>query len=1079
MLDRPGRVLVVDDSEDDHQQIRRLLRAEFTVVPTYSASEALELLTHESFDALITDQKMPRTSGDELIRTIKADERTRGLPCILLSGKTSDEQLVEILRNGNIFHYFEKNDTLLTKEGRADLLLAIRNAVQAAHLERERAVLTLRLRTQVEALSSQYKLLRTLVELRDPARILDRVLESLVERVSCHGAIGIVDLMPGQGAFVSFAGRLGGDGLPGLDDARVWEAFAGETYHRLSGRHLSEHAVVSRTAGLVAGEHVSPPREPPYIPVFISRDLRGLLVLLRETPLEPDEHELMQIWRNQLQDALTRVFTQHMNEHRRLELMVEAMNEGVVMTDETGTVTVMNPAVRRLLGLSEPERPDFALILSALGLSSLEILREFGPGETRGSWREIRLGEADCQVAFSPVHNHAGSFVGWLSVIRDVTEQKLAEKRRDDFVHIIGHELRSPMTSIVGVLDLLGKQVLGELSERQREYIDMARDSCAKINLNLNDLLDLAKFERGKMPLCIESVHLDHVVSEATRKFGAAAMERHIELRIHTPVQGLTCDVDAYRLSQVVNNLVSNALKFTPARGTIEVQVLSSFAVPDLYLVVVRNSGEEIPARDLDRIFDKFEQVGHADGRRSIGGTGLGLTICRSIVEGHNGRIWAESGHGEGTAFVFSVPTQQNTEIDPSSLLAQPASQASRTPVQPMLVIAGDPTEGLAVKAALLAQNYTVRLVGEDPAAVAAAVAALRPSLAIYVDPDSTRSGELLAELVGSAAMPVAAIVPTGGSVDGPVDATIELPLDSGTLASVLDLLLLRQRQRRRMRLLVCDRDPFVAGQWAQMLDEAGYLAYTAHVVTDAIRRLDILLPDVVIVDLGMPDALRLAERFAREESTTNPLVLMDSSPLARAPAPWPPVQVIGRDSSARELLLQVRSRLAEEGRNRVDALIILPGPRELERETQARIRDGAPFGYCAIDIEGLREAVERHGFMWGHNVMSRTAELVRRVIRERGGEGAFLGHQRDDDFVFLVEPERVEAVCRELARAFERLLPIIVEQATGKELRLQMTAVVDEGGRFERYTAIQNAMTISRQRRGGEPTLIDRRTLS
>ena len=310
MLDRPGRVLVVDDSEDDHQQIRRLLRAEFTVVPTYSASEALELLTHESFDALITDQKMPRTSGDELIRTIKADERTRGLPCILLSGKTSDEQLVEILRNGNIFHYFEKNDTLLTKEGRADLLLAIRNAVQAAHLERERAVLTLRLRTQVEALSSQYKLLRTLVELRDPARILDRVLESLVERVSCHGAIGIVDLMPGQGAFVSFAGRLGGDGLPGLDDARVWEAFAGETYHRLSGRHLSEHAVVSRTAGLVAGEHVSPPREPPYIPVFISRDLRGLLVLLRETPLEPDEHELMQIWRNQLQDALTRVFTQ-------------------------------------------------------------------------------------------------------------------------------------------------------------------------------------------------------------------------------------------------------------------------------------------------------------------------------------------------------------------------------------------------------------------------------------------------------------------------------------------------------------------------------------------------------------------------------------------------------------------------------------------------------------------------------------------------------------------------------------------------------------------------------------------------
>lgn len=1081
MLDRPGRVLVVDDSEDDHQQIRRLLRAEFTVVPVYSAAEALERLGHESFDALITDQKMPRTSGDELIRSIKADERTRVLPCILLSGKTSDEQLVEILKSGGVFHYFEKNDTLLTKEGRAELLLAIRNAVQASHLERERATLTLRLRTQVDAMNSQYKLLRTLVELRDPARILDRVLESLVERVGCRGAVGIVDLMPGQGAFVSFVARATAEGLPGLEDARLWEGFAGETYHRLSGRSLSEQVVVSRTPGLRPGEHVSPPREPPYIPVFISRDLRGLLVLLRDTPLEQDEHDLLQIWRDQLQDALTRVFTQHMNEHRRLELMVEAMTEGVVMTDETGTVTVMNPAVRRLLSLGETERPDFAVILRALGLSSLEILREFGPGETRGSWREVRLGEADGEVTFSPVHNHAGTFVGWLAVIRDVTEQKLAEKRRDDFVHIIGHELRSPMTSIVGVLDLLGKQVLGELTERQREYVDMARDSCAKINMNLNDLLDLAKFERGKMPLAIESVHLDQVVADAARKFGAASIERHVDLRIHTPVEGLVCDADAYRLSQVVNNLVSNALKFTPAKGQIEVQVLSSFAVPDQYLVVVRNSGEEIPEKDLDRIFDKFEQVGHGDTRRSIGGTGLGLTICRSIVEGHGGRIWAESGRGEGTSFVFSMPTQLGREPEASSLLAQPPAPTPRTGEHPVLVISADTTEGLAVKAALLAQNYTVRICRDEPREVAAAVASLRPALAVYVDPEPARSAELLAELVGSAAMPVAAIVPTGGSVDGPVDATIELPLDSGTLASVLDLLLLRQRQRRRMRLLVCDRDPFAAGQWAQLLDEAGYLAYTAHVAADAVRRLDILLPDVVIVDLGMPDALRIAERFARDESSTHPFVLVGSTPMAQAPSPWPPVPVLGRDASPREILLQVRARLTLDGRGGVDALIVLPGPRELEREAQSRIRDGVAFGYCAIDIDGLREAVERHGFMWGHNVMSRTAELVRRVVRERGGEGAFLGHQRDDDFVFLVEPERVEAVCKELSRAFERLLPIIADQASGTALRLQMTAIVDDGGRFERFTAIQKALTSFRQRLGGEPMLIDRdrRTVS
>ncbi|MCK6571433.1 ATP-binding protein [Myxococcota bacterium] len=1075
MVERPGRVLVVDDSEDDHQQLRRLLRAEFTVVPAYSASEALERAIAEPFDALITDQKMPRTSGDELIRSIKADERTRSLPCILLSGKTSDEQLVEILRGGGVFHYFEKNDTLLTKEGRAELQLAIRNAVQASHLERERATLTARLRTQVDALSGQYKLLRTLVELRDPARILDSVLASLVERIDCRGAVGIVDLTPGQGAFSSFVTRAGVTPPPGADDAQVWETFAAETYHRLSGRLVSEHTVVRRPSGLASGEFVAAPREPPYMPVFVSRDLRGLLVLLRDTPLEADEHDLMQIWRDQLQDALTRVFTQHMNEHRRLELMVEAMTEGVVMTDETGTVTVMNPAVRRLLGFSEADRPDFAVILDGLGLSSLEILREFGPGETRGSWREVRLGEADCQVTFSPVHNHAGAFVGWLAVIRDVTEQKAAEKRRDDFVHIIGHELRSPMTSIVGVLDLLAKHVLGELTERQREYVDMARDSCARINMNLNDLLDLAKFERGKMPLAIESIHLDEVVSAAARKFGAAAIERRVELRIHAPVQGLICDADGHRLSQVVNNLVSNALKFTPAGGLIEVQVLSSFTIPDQYLVTVRNSGEEIPEKDLDRIFDKFEQVGHGDGRRSLGGTGLGLTICRSIVEGHGGRIWAESGPSFGTMFVFSVPTQQAREQEVAALLAQPTDDRHRNDEPPVLVIAEDPTEGLAVKAALLAQGFPVKLCDATPADVGARVAALRPALAVYVDPEPERSRALLPELAGSAAMPVAAIVPTGGAVEGPVDATIELPLDADTLGSVLELLLLRQRQLRRMRLLVCDRDAALAGQWAQMFDEAGYLAYTAHVVSDALRRLDVLLPDLVIVDLGLPDVLRLAERFARDEPDGIPLVFVGAQAAPRAPAPWPNLPVLARDAAPRELLLQVRGRLSQDARTRVDALIILPGPRELEREVQARLRDAVPFGYCAIDIEGLREAVERHGFMWGHNVLSRTAELVRRVIRERGGEGAFLGHQRDDDFVFLVEPERVDAVCREIRRAFDRLLPIIAESKKGADLKLQMTAVVDEGGRFERFTAIQNALSLSRRRGTGEPVLIDR----
>ena len=1084
MDERLPRVLVVDDSEDDHLQLRRLFKTELTIVPAYSAAEALERLSHDVFDALITDEKMPRMTGNELIRVIKADERTRSLPCILLSGKTSDVQLVEILRGGGVFHYFEKNNTLLTRDGRTELMLAVRNAVQQSRLERDRAELTGRLRTQVEALSSQYQLLRTLLDVREPMAILDRVVESLAAHLGCLGVVGMVDLQPGQGAFLTFAGRgrQSAGTLAGEDDARLWEAFAQETYQRLSGRHPGEMESISRLpAKLPAGGHLPPPRDPPYLPVFVNRDLRGLLVVLRDGPLEAEEHELMRIWRDVLQDALGRAVTQHMNEHRRLELMVEAMNEGIVMTDETGTVTVMNPALRRLLGLSVGERPDFAVILQALGLSSVEILREFGPGETRTSWREVRLAGADCLVTFSPVHNQAGAFVGWLAVIRDVTEQKASDARRDEFMHTITHEIRSPMTSIVGVLDLLGKQVLGELTEHQRSYVEMARESCTRINTHLNELLDLAKFERGKMELNLEPVHLDRLVVEAARVFGAAAIERRIHLIVRAAVEGLVSDADAYRLTQVINNLVSNGLKFTPPGGTLDVSVHSPLAVPDRYLVTVRNTGEEIPEKDLERIFDKFEQVTGPDHRRSVGGTGLGLTICRSIVEAHGGTVWAESGQGEGTAFVFTLPTREAREQYTVLAGEHGPGRAPREGTQPILVLADDWTEGLAVKAALLSQGFSVRLGRPDPDRLAARIAAVRPALVVYVEPDG--EPRLLSELLATAGLPVVALVAPGTRLDAPLDATLEVPIEAGTLAGVLDLVLLRQRQRRRMRVLVCDRDPFAAGQWAQLLDEAGYLAYTAHLALDAVRRLDILLPDLVLVDVGMPGSLSILDRLQHEEGGLRPLVMVDNTPLDQAADPWPALPVLGRDVAGRELLLRVRAQLASDTRSQVDALIILPGPRELEREVHGRIRDAQAFAYCAIDIEGLREAVEAFGFMWGHNVMTRTAELVRRVVRERGGAGAFLGHQRDDDFVFLVHPDGVDVVWREITRAFDRVLSIIVEDAPGTTLRLQLTAVVDDGGRFERYASIQSALNASRRRTGGQSALIDRdpdrRTLS
>jgi len=1073
MPEKPARILVVDDNEDDHVQLRRLLRAEFQVVAAYSAAEALERARGESFDALITDQKMPRTSGDELIAAIKADERTRRLPCILLSGKTSAEQLVNILQGGAVFRYLDKNETLLTPDGQAQFLQALRNATSQSRLERDRASLTERLRVQVEALSAQHRLLRALVDLRDPSRMLAAVLDSLAQRVRCVAVVGVVDLLPEQGAFAHFSARGDPEAEPpGEDDARLAVASALARLQQLSGRSPGATLKVVQTPEhLPPGERHGVPSEAPYLPVFVDRDLRGILLVVRPQALEPEEDQLFTVWRDQLQDALTRAVRQRLDEQRRLELMVEAMAQGVVMTDERGTLTVFNPAARRLLAIDESDRPDFSMVLHTLGLSTLELLRNYGPGSERGAVREVRVGEAHWRVWFSPVNTHAGAFVGWLLLVTDITEQKVTESRREEFVHIIGHELRSPLTSIGGVLDLLGKRVLGDLNDRQREYIDMARDSCARINTNLNDLLDLAKFEKGKMPLSIDAMNLESVVMDCTRKFQALAIERGIALELNAPIQGLVCEGDAHRLGQVMNNLLSNAFKFTPQGGRIEVGVHSPLSMPDLYLVSVRNTGEEISEADLERVFDKFEQVVKPD-RPSLGGTGLGLPICRSIVEEHGGRIWAESGRGEGTTFLFSVPAHVG-ELSPTPH-EDARNPAPRVDALPVLVVANDPIEAAGLKSALLSEGWSVRQGRPERGLLAERLVGAQPTLVLWLDTEGAADGELIAELAALPEITIVALVPPGTSVEALVDVTVEMPTDASTLGALLDLLSLRARQRRRRRVVVCDDDSARSGVLAQWLDEAGYLAYVSSDVDDARRRLDVLVPDLVVIDEDFPSALTLMNALAASGHADGHA----ASVLVVGAGPSPSLtdgatRHVLRPATARELLLQVRASLRGNEPPTAD-LLLLPGPREVQREVQSRLREAAPFAFCAIDVEGLRESVERRGFVWGHRVLSQTAEFLRRVLRERGGEGAFLGHQRDDDFVALVAPERVELFAREVGRAFARLLPVIQGDAGSEPLRLKTTVVIDSGGRFDRYASLQAMVDATRRRSTGDYIVVD-----
>ena len=162
---------------------------------------------------------------------------------------------------------------------------------------------------------------------------------------------------------------------------------------------------------------------------------------------------------------------------------------------------------------------------------------------------------------------------GTVVVLRDITEQKETEERKSDFLSVISHELRTPLASIGGSLDLVLDNVVGAINEKQRRYLELAKDSCHKLNFVIDDLLDISKFEKGRMEIHMEPISIIQLVEEVAEKFQPSAMEKDIVIKLEKPSQDAKVYSDYNRLVQVMNNLLSNAIKFTPQQGEIEIRV--------------------------------------------------------------------------------------------------------------------------------------------------------------------------------------------------------------------------------------------------------------------------------------------------------------------------------------------------------------------------------------------------------------------------------------------------------------------------------------------------------------------------
>lgn len=253
-------------------------------------------------------------------------------------------------------------------------------------------------------------------------------------------------------------------------------------------------------------------------------------------------------------------------------------------------------------------------------------------------------------ASYIPDFDSNGEVKGFFSMMDDITERKKIEQIKSEFVSVASHEMRTPLTSIHGVIKLLCAGRLGELSAPGKEMANMAQRNTEQLMRLINDVLDLERMESGKENIERQQCNSSDLIQQTVDTISSMAQKHQVEIKAN--VNSIELWVDRDRMMQTLTNLLSNAIKFSPPGG--KVWITNQKRNQEV-LFAIKDRGRGIPQDKLEIIFERFQQVDASDSRQK-GGTGLGLAICRHIVEQHGGKIWVESVYGEGSTFFFTLP---------------------------------------------------------------------------------------------------------------------------------------------------------------------------------------------------------------------------------------------------------------------------------------------------------------------------------------------------------------------------------------------------------------------------------------
>ncbi len=631
------KVLLAFENEATAQLMESaLLSARYHVRRATSYGLLLREAIEHSPALVLLEEPFAGRSGLEITADLHAQLPT--LPVVLLVSQPSTDWLLEALRVGV---YDILTPPLRTEDIRAVVERSLQRSRQMGDwLRREVNRTTAALRQHSEALEALLQIGREITSMLALDAVLERIVAAAVRLLNAEeGSLMLVDEENGE-LYVR-ASKNFEQSLVETLRLPVQDSLAGQVVR--TGEPLvvrQEKAQKIKTAYLV--------QSLVYVPLRAQEKIIGVLGVDNRTIARDFSDEqvlLLSVLADYASVAVQNaaLYEAVAKERNKLEAVFRNIRNGVLILDTKQRILLMNAAARRAFGLAADAKVEGQLVDDVVKNEDLHALlnRE---SKVELTYHEINTDDGHIYSAYyTPIPN-----LGAAVTLHDITYLKDLDQLKTDFIHTVSHDLRSPLTAVLGYTELLER--VGSLSSQQAEFVRRIKQSVESITDLVNELLDLGRIESG-FDTRKEQVELAGVLSyvlDGLRVQIAKKHQRlHLEIDETPPVRG-----NPIRLRQMMDNLIGNAIKYTPEGGEITVRL---FTADDQVVFEVSDTGPGIPVEDQPHIFEKFYRGGNVAAQT---GSGLGLAIVKSIVDSHQGRIWVNSAPGRGATFTVVLPVE-------------------------------------------------------------------------------------------------------------------------------------------------------------------------------------------------------------------------------------------------------------------------------------------------------------------------------------------------------------------------------------------------------------------------------------